>query len=129
MLASLAKRILYIPASSAKSERIFNTGGNIVKAKRNRLTPRNVESLIVIKENMAILEYFLKYGGYEIEKSEDNGNPFEKIIIEGQERHDGPEEFFNGEKNTEEEENKIYLEDIDDFDADSEDKDVEEDGL
>ena len=73
--------------------------------KRNRLAPRNVESLIVIKENMAMVEYFLKNGGYEIGKSEDNSNPFEKIIIEGQERHYYPEEFFNGEKDTEEEEN------------------------
>ena len=40
-------------------------------AKRNRLAPRNVESLIVIKENMAMVEDFLKNGGYEIEKSED----------------------------------------------------------
>ena len=76
-----------------------------------------------------MVEYFLKYRGYEIEKSEDNSNPFEKINIEGQERHDDREEFFNGEKDTEEEENKIYLEDIDEFDTDSEDKDVEEDGL
>ena len=44
-----------------------------------------------------------------------------KIIIEGQERQYYPEEFFNGEKDTEEEENTIYLEDIDDFDTDSED--------
>ena len=68
LLASLAKRILCIPASSAKSERVFSTGGNIVTAKRNRLAPRNVESLIVIKENMAMVEDFLKNGGYDIEK-------------------------------------------------------------
>ena len=73
---------------------------------------------------MAIVEDFLKIGGYEIEKSKDNSNPFEKINIEGQERQDDPEEFFNGERNTEKEEDIIYLEDIDDFD--SEDKNVEE---
>ena len=56
--------------------------------------------------------------------AEDNSNPFEKINIEGQERHDDPEDFFNGERDTEKEEDIIYLEDIDDFD--SEDKDVEE---
>ena len=76
-----------------------------------------------------MVEYFLKNGGYEIEKSEDNSNPSEKINIEGQERHDDPEEFFNGEKDTEEEEDIIYLEDINDFDTDSKDEDVEEDGL
>ena len=38
-----------------------------------------------------MVEYFLKNGGYEIEHSAYNSNPFEKIIIEGQERHDDPE--------------------------------------
>ena len=70
MLASLAKRILCILVSSAKSERVFSTGGNIVTAKRNRIAPKNVESLIVIKKNMALFEDFLKNSGYEIEKSE-----------------------------------------------------------
>ena len=77
-------------------------------AKRNRLDPNNIESLIVIKENMAMVEYFLRNGGYEIEKSEDNSNPFKKINIEGQERHDDPEEYFNSEKDNEEEEFIIY---------------------
>ena len=36
-------------------------------AKRNRLAPKNVESFIVIKENMAMVEDFFKIGGYEIE--------------------------------------------------------------
>ena len=54
-------------------------------AKINRLAPKNVESFIVIKEN--------------------------KIIIEGHERHDDPEEFFNGERDTEKEEDLMYLED------------------
>ena len=93
-------------------------------AKRNRLAPKNVESLIVIKENMAMVEDFLKNGGYDVEKSEDNSNPFVKI--EGQERHDDPEDFFNGERDAEEEEDVIYLEDMDDFDTDSEDEDVKE---
>ena len=38
LLASLAKWILTIPASSSKSECAFSTGGNIVTAKRNRLS-------------------------------------------------------------------------------------------
>ena len=58
LLASLAKNILCIPASSDQSERVFSTGGNIVTAKRKRLVPKNVESLIVIKENMAMVEVF-----------------------------------------------------------------------
>ena len=72
------------------------------------------------------MEDFLKNGDYDVEKSEDNSKPFEKINIEGQERHDDPEDFFNGERDAEEEEDVIYLEDMDDFDTDSEDEDVEE---
>ena len=56
LLAPLAKRILAIPASSAKSERVFITGGNTVTAKRNRIAPKNVENLIKIKENMSKVE-------------------------------------------------------------------------
>ena len=78
---------------------------------------------------MAMVEYFLRNGGYEIEKSEDNSNPLKNINVEGQERLDDPEEFFNGEKDTEEEEDIIYLEDINDFDTDSKDEDVKENGL
>ena len=64
LLASLAKRILAIPASSSKSERVFSTGGNIVTAKRNRLPPKFVECLIEIKENMAMVDDFMENGGY-----------------------------------------------------------------
>ena len=41
-------------------------------AKKNQLALKKVESLIVIKENMAMVEDFLKIGSYEIEKYEDN---------------------------------------------------------
>ena len=96
-------------------------------AKRNRIAPQNVESLIVIKQNMALVEEFLTNGGYEIEKSEDNSNPFAKINIEEQERQHYLEDYFNGEKDAEEEEDVLYLEDVDDSEADSEDEDDKED--
>ena len=57
--------------------------------------------------------------GYEIEKSEHNSN------IEEQERQNDLEDYFNGEKDAEE--NVIYLEDVDDSEADSKDKDEKED--
>ena len=41
-LAKLAKRILAIPCSSAKSERVFSTGGNIVTAKRSLMNPEKL---------------------------------------------------------------------------------------
>ena len=77
---------------------------------------------------MAMVGDFLKNGGCEIEKSEDNSNPFAKINIEEQEIDDDPEDFFNGEKDAQEEEDVFSLEDMDnsEADTDSEYEDVEE---
>ena len=120
LLASLAKRIFAIPASSAKSERVFSTGGNIVTAKRNRLSPKNVESLIVIKENMAMVEDFMKNGGYKIKVFETETNPFADIIVEETERGD-VDDNERGVVDFDEEEEVIYLDDVDVSDADTED--------
>ena len=124
LLASLAKRILAIPASSAKSERVFSTGGNIVTAKRNRLAPKNVENLIKIKENMSKVEDFLKNGGYQVTKS--GTNPFNNIEMEGTPRD--PEEDNVGEIciNDMEEEDIIYLEDAEEEDYSDEEDTVED---
>ena len=81
LLASLAKKILAIPASSAKSERVFSTGGNIVTPKRKRLSPRNVQNLNVIKENMAMIDHFLQFGGYTVKKYDEEENPFEDLEV------------------------------------------------
>ena len=55
-----------------------------------------------------MVEDFLKNGGYEMEKSEDNSNPFKNINVEEQERHDDPEDFFNCERDNEKEEDIIF---------------------
>ena len=81
LLASLAKKIPAIPASSAKSERVFSTGGNIVTPKRKRLSPRNVQNLNVIKENMAMIDHFLQFGGYTVKKYDEEENPFEDLEV------------------------------------------------
>ena len=47
-----------IPCSSAKSERVFSTGGFMVTKKRNSLGAERVENLIVLKENMRLVEEF-----------------------------------------------------------------------
>ena len=113
LLASLAKRILAIPASSAKSERVFSTGGNIVTAKRNRLSPRNVQNLIVIKENMAMVDHFLQFGGYVVKKYDEEENPFEVLEVVETFRDRDPEqddEEYGGLDELDEED-IIYLED------------------
>ena len=117
LLASLAKRILAIPASSSKSERVFSTGGNIVTAKRNRLSPKNVESLIVIKENMAMVDDFLKNSGYTIKTFDNNKNLSDIIMIEETQRRESDEDSDYGIYDLEQEE----LINLDDFISDDDD--------
>ena len=77
-LARLAKRIFAIPSSSAKSERVFSTGGNHCTAKRSSLDPEKLECLIVIKENKKKIELFEKHSAeYTIKKSDSSA--FEEI--------------------------------------------------
>ena len=78
-LAKIARTILAIPSSSAKSERVFSTGGNIVTAKRCRLGPRRVEQLIVIRENLARIKEFEILSGRDIEVQPLEKNPFAMI--------------------------------------------------
>lgn len=51
-LAKLAKRHLCIMATSTPSERVFSTAGQVVSAKRSRLTTKNVEKIIFMNKNM-----------------------------------------------------------------------------
>ena len=123
----MAKRILAIPASSAKSERVFSTGGNIVTAKRNRLAPKNVENLIKIKETMSKVEDFLKNGGYEVKKTWTN--PFNNIEMVETLRDPVDDDVGDICMDDIEEENVIYHEDAGEEDySDEEDDDEENDG-
>lgn len=54
-LAPLAKEYLSIPASSAGSERVFSTCGNIVTPKRCCLDPANVNVLVFLFQNRNLL--------------------------------------------------------------------------
>lgn len=51
-LGRLARKILAIPASSATSERVFSTAGNICVPRRTSLSVANIEMLVYMKENM-----------------------------------------------------------------------------
>ena len=72
ILSKLSRMVLAIPASSAKSERVFSTGGNIVTFKRTRLNPKKVEELIIIKENEVDVEHFKDNTDYEIKVTGNN---------------------------------------------------------
>lgn len=50
-LARVAKRLLWIPATSTPSERIFSKAGFIVKKSRSRLLPKNVDMLVFLAHN------------------------------------------------------------------------------
>jgi len=55
-----------IPASSSKSERVFSCGGNFVSKKRNKLAPKKVDDLIIIKENKSRIQAFTAKNTYEL---------------------------------------------------------------
>ena len=56
ILSTMARAVLAVPASSAKSERVFSTGANVVTKKRTRMLPTKVEQTIIIKENKSKVE-------------------------------------------------------------------------
>ena len=62
--------MLSIPASSSKSERVFSCGGNFVSKKRNKLAPKKVEDLIIIKENKTRIQAFKAKETYELKPVE-----------------------------------------------------------
>ena len=79
-LAKVAKKVLTVPASSAKSEKVFSTGGNFVTKKRNRLAPKKAEELIVIKENKSQIEEFKAKTNYELKRNKIT--PFRAITVD-----------------------------------------------
>ena len=48
LLSMLARAVLCIPASSASSERAFSTAGRVLEARRNRLNPGTVDSILFL---------------------------------------------------------------------------------
>ena len=50
-LASYAKRVLTVPASSAAVERVFSVGGALLRPSRRRLSDRLFEMLMFLKCN------------------------------------------------------------------------------
>ena len=77
-LAELAKSVLTIPCSSAKSERVFSCAGNIATKKKNRLLTAKLEDLVILKQNRESLKNFKS----EHENSKKEGDIFQKITIQ-----------------------------------------------
>lgn len=51
-LSEVALKYAMIPATSVPSERIFSKTGQIMSARRNRLLPDNLDTLIFLHKNM-----------------------------------------------------------------------------
>ena len=66
LLSKIATKKISIPASSSKSERVFSCGGNFVSKKRNKLAPKKVDDLIIIKENKSRIQAFTAKNTYEL---------------------------------------------------------------
>ena len=71
----LARMILAIPASTAKSEGVFSVGGLIVSCRRGSLAPTK---LVVLKENRRKVEEFKETSDYKLKAV--NVNAFEGIM-------------------------------------------------
>ena len=127
LLAKVAKKVLTIPATSSKSERVFSTGGNFVTKKRNRLAANKVEDLIVIKENKSQIEEFKSRGDYQLEDIEmdafSNISVEEIIagIVEDEEALED-NDVFGSDTEGEEEEMLFDVDEFSDDDTDSEEE-------
>jgi hypothetical protein len=80
LLSKVASKVLVIPSSSAKSERDFSTGGNVVTVKRGSLDQGMVEDLIVIHENLKLLREFERFTD-EKEKNSEQEDAFNKVAL------------------------------------------------
>ncbi|KMS96520.1 hypothetical protein BVRB_8g202130 [Beta vulgaris subsp. vulgaris] len=64
-LAEVAKRVLTQPITSSSAERTWNTYGNILSLKRNRLNRSRTDKLVYIHSNLRLISKFSD--GYKIE--------------------------------------------------------------
>ena len=99
ILSGFARSVLAIPASSAKSERAFSKGGNIVTRKRTRLNPKKVEEIVVIQENTEKVAAFLQKTTYEVKKTGRNifaGIDIKEIVRRHEEEEEASEDSDDG---------------------------------
>jgi hypothetical protein len=53
-VSNAASKYLYIPATSALSERVFSVSGYVLNQKRSRLSGKHLDALIFLKLNKFI---------------------------------------------------------------------------
>jgi len=79
-LASFARSILCIPASSASSERVFSAAGNIVTHKRTRISSSKTEQLVFIHNNYDRIQKKVK--SWKISDEPESRDPKENPVVE-----------------------------------------------
>ena len=88
LLSKVARQVLGVSCSSAKSERVFSTGGFMVTKRRNRLGSARVEGLLLLKENKKLVDEFHKKS---VKKVKDNDvDAFKAVVIETEEGQNIP---------------------------------------
>ena len=60
VLSRVAKRTLCIPATSAPSERVFSSGGNLYTDKRCSLRTDTASDILFCKHNTKLIEDYYK---------------------------------------------------------------------
>ena len=121
LLSQIARKVLTIPASSAKSERVFSCGGNFVTAKRNRLGSKKVEELILIKENKKQIEEFKEEFKDQLQDLDLAREPFRNIsvdtVITNLAIEDDEEDMFEVDVLEPGEEEIIFINDLSDIES------------
>ena len=56
-LALLAQKYLCSPPATVASERLFSAAANICTDSHNRLSPKKVKQLLILKENLPVVEF------------------------------------------------------------------------
>ena len=129
LLSKLAKKVLTIPASSAKSERVFSCGGNFVTAKRNKMGSKKVEELILIKENKKQIEEYKEECKDQFKSKDLPEEPFRNIsvdtVIANLANDDEEEDMFEVEVLEPGEEEIIFINNLSDIESGDEESDIE----
>jgi hypothetical protein len=130
LLAKLAKKVLTIPASSAKSERVFSCGGNFVTPKRNKLGSQKVEELILMKENKQQIAEFKEEHKDMFTALELQSEPFSRVSVEAVlanllNEDELEEDMFEADIVAPGEEEMIFINALSDVESDNEESEVE----
>ena len=112
-LAKIAKSVLTIPCSSAKTERVFSCAGNFATKKRNKIGTSRLEDLVILKQNKEALKIFKQQ--HSIERSLSDSLKKIRVTTEDSIDNDGQDTLFS-EDDDDDSFNNAIIDDEDDND-------------